>query len=122
MLPGFFFESRGSHPFVDEEKRQIIVDMHYAEKVTDEVVYHLPAGLTGEGAPQDGKILWPDHAILVAKSVTAPGQVTITRQFARSFTFAKADEYQDLRGFYQKVASSDQQQLVLTTAAAVKGN
>jgi hypothetical protein len=122
MLPGFFFESRGSHPFVKQEKRLTVVDMHYAEKVTDEVVYHLPAGLTVEGAPQEAKIPWPDHAVLITKTATAPSQVTIARAFAHNFTFAKADEYQDLRGFYQKVASSDQQQLVLTTDAAVKGN
>jgi len=122
MIPGFFFESRGRHPFVDEEKRQELVDMHYGDKVTDQVTYHLPAGLTVEGAPQDGNISWPDHAVLVAKTVSAPSQVTIARIFAHNFTFAKADEYQDLRGFYQKVASSDQQQLILTTAPAVKGN
>jgi hypothetical protein len=40
----------------------------------------------------------------------------------RGFTFAKAEEYQDLRGFYQKVAAADQQQLVLTSAPAAKGN
>jgi type IV pilus biogenesis protein CpaD/CtpE len=35
----------------------------------------------------------------------------------------KADEYDALRGFYQKMAAADQQQLVLTTAApAGSGN
>jgi hypothetical protein len=42
---------------------------------------------------------------------------------ARAFTLAKPLEYQDLRGFYQKVAAADQQQLVLTAAPqAGKGN
>jgi hypothetical protein len=31
-----------------------------------------------------------------------------------AFTLSKPDEYQDLRGFYQKVAAADQEQLVLT--------
>jgi hypothetical protein len=122
ILPGFFFESRGKHPFVDQEKRQTTVDMHYAESGIDQVVYHLPEGLTVEGAPQDAKISWQDHAVLVIKSTSAPGQITIARQFVRGFTFAKAEEYQDLRGFYQKVAAADQQQLVLTSAPAAKGN
>ena len=122
MIPGFFFETRGAHPFVAQEKRQQPVDMHYGEIVTDQVTYHLPAGFTVEGAPQDAKITWPEHALLVDKSVPAPGQITIVRQLARAFTLAKPEEYQDLRGFYQKVAASDQQQLVLTTAAAGKGN
>jgi hypothetical protein len=123
MLPGFFFETRGAHPFVEQEKRQESVDMHYGEVVTDQVVYHLPAGFSVEGAPQDAKITWPDHTVLVNKTIPAAGQITIARMLARSFTEAKPEEYQDLRGFYQKVAAADQQQLVLTTApVAAKGN
>jgi hypothetical protein len=75
-----------------------------------------------EGAPQDAKITWPEHAVFVNKTVAGPGQITIARQFARAFTLAKPEEYQDLRGFYQKVAASDQQQLVLAVAPAPKGN
>jgi hypothetical protein len=122
LLPGFFFETRGGHPFVAQEKRHEFVDMHYGEVDTDQVTYHLPPGFTVEGAPQDGKISWPEHAILATKAVPAPGQITIVRQLSRAFTFAKPEEYQDLRGFYQKVAASDQQQLVLTTSPAAKGN
>jgi hypothetical protein len=49
----------------------------------------------------------------------------VVRKFARAFTQAKAEEYADLRMFYQKVASADQQQIVLTTSTSVmagKGN
>lgn len=122
LLPGFFFESRGRHPFVDQEKRLEPVDMHYGEEVTDQVTYHFPATLTVEGAPQDAKVPWEGHAVLASNTKTDSGTVTITRQFARAFTFAKPDEYQSLRGFYQKVAVADQQQLVLTTASSAKGN
>jgi hypothetical protein len=96
--------------------------MHYGEQITDQLVYHLPAGLAVESAPQDTKVAWEGHAALVAKSKTESGQVTVVRQLSRVFTMAKPDEYQDLRAFYQKVAAADQQQLVLTTSAAAKGN
>jgi hypothetical protein len=122
LLPGFFFETRGSHPFVNEENRQAPVDMHYSEVVEDEVVYHLPDGLRVEGAPQDEKISWPSRAILSTSTMPIRGQVTISRTLARAFTFVMKDQYQDLRGFYQKVAASDQQQLVLTTASTGAGN
>jgi hypothetical protein len=122
LLPGFFFETRGGHPFVAQEKRQEFVDMHFGEVETDQVTYHLPAGLNVESAPQDGKVTWPEHAMLGSKTVPAPGQVTIARSLSRAFTFLKPEEYQDLRGFYQKVAASDQQQLVLSTTPAAKGN
>jgi len=122
LIPGFFFETRGGHPFVGQEKRLEPVDMHYDEQVNDQIVYHLPANLTVEGAPQDTKIPWADHAAYATKVVSVPGKITIVRQFARAFTIAKPEEYNDLRGFYQKVAAADQQQLVLTRAPAAKGN
>ena len=123
MLPAFFFETRGRHPFVAQEKRKTPVDMHYGETVLEQVTYHLPAGLTVEGAPQDANFSWPQHAVFNTKTAVAPGQVTVVRKLYRNFTFAKPEEYQDLRGFYQKIAAADQGQLVLTTApVAPKGN
>jgi len=122
LLPGFFFETRTRQPFVDQDKRLEPVDMHYADIVSDQLVYHLPAGLALEGAPQDAKIAWPDHALLITKTVPSPGQIVVARKLARNFTFAKPEEYQDLRGFYQKVAAADQQQLVITVLPAGKGN
>jgi hypothetical protein len=127
LLPGFFFETRGRHPFVGEENRQEPVDMQFSEVVDDEVVYRFPAGLTVEGAPQDAKISWPSKAILSTSSMPVRGQITINRSLARAFTFVMNSQYQDLRAFYQKVAASDQQQLVLTSSPAIsspapKGN
>ena len=121
LLPGFFFQARGHRPFVDQEKRLEAVDMHYGERITDQVIYHLPAGVTVEGVPQDAKIPWGSNAVLSVKVASEPGKVTIARSLARGFTFLKPDQYQDLRGFYQKVAASDQQQLVLTVTPAQKG-
>jgi hypothetical protein len=118
IVPGLFFETHGSHPFVNEEKRLTPVDMHYGEQISDEVVYHLPAGLAVESAPQTTKVPWEGHAVLLVKSEAGPGEVTVTRTLARAFTFAKAEEYQSLRDFYQKVAAADQQQLLLTNAPA----
>jgi hypothetical protein len=48
--------------------------------------------------------------------------VTIARSLARAFVIAMPKEYEDLRGFYQKVAAADQQQLVLTATSPAKGN
>jgi hypothetical protein len=125
ILPGFFFETRGHVPFVNEDKRVEPVDMHFGDRVTDDITYHLPDGMAVEGAPQDTTIPWPGHALLVAKSVTQPGQITIGQTLSVAFTLAKPEEYQDLRGFYQKVAAADQEQLVLTASPAApvgKGN
>jgi len=122
LLPGFFFETRGSRPFVSQEKREELVDMHYGEQVTDQVVYHLPAGLTVEGAPEDANIPWTGRAGFRTKITVAPGQVTVGRTLSRAFTFLKADDYQNLRDFYQKMAATDKQQLVLTASPTAKGS
>ena len=122
LLPGFFFESRNSEPFVQEEKRLEPIDMHYAERISDQITYHLPAKMTVEGTPQDANVPWPQHAVYISRSKTDPGEITVARALIRSFDMLKASDYQDLRGFYQKVATADQQELVLHAAPEVKGN
>jgi len=125
MLPGFFFDTRQHQPFVDEAKRVEPVDMRYADRINDQVTYHLPTGMTVEAAPQDVNVSWPSHAMFISRSKTEPGQITIADSLAVAFTFAKPEEYQDLRGFYQKVSAAAQEQLVLTNApqaAAAKGH
>jgi len=122
LLPAFFFETRGHVPFVKEEKRQEPVDMQFADMVVDQITYQLPQGMTVEGAPQQTTNLWKGRAVYAAKTWTNPGEITISRTFGRGFTFVKAAEYQDLRGFYQKMAASDQQELVLEEAPAGKSN
>ena len=122
LLPGFFFESRGRTPFVNQEKRLEPVDMHYPERTIDIVTYHLPANMTVEGAPQDGQVSWAGHAMLIVKSQASPGKFSIAFSVAHAFSTVKAEEYQDLRGFYQKVAATAQEQLVLTSTPEAKGN
>ena len=126
LLPGFFFSTRSRQPFVNEEKRQIPVDVRYGDRISDQVTYHLPPGMSVEGAPPDANISWPAHAVFVVRSKTDAGQITIADSLAIAFTLAKPEEYQDLRGFYQKIAAADQQELVLTSSPAAapagKGN
>jgi hypothetical protein len=122
LLPSLFFETRERMPFVDEEKRQIPVDMHYGDRVTDDFTYHLPPGAAVEGGPQDTSVTWQGHAMFILRSKASPGQIEIASSLARAFTLVKPEEYQDLRGFYQKVAAADQAQLVLAIAPAGKSN
>lgn len=120
LLPGFFFESRSSEPFVKQEKRQTPVDMHFPSRVSDQIAYHLPSGMTVEGGPADNTVTWPEHAMYLVKTKSDPGTFIVARSVAHAFTMAKPEEYQDLRGFYQKIATGDQQQLVLRSATDSK--
>jgi hypothetical protein len=56
--------------------------------------------------------------------ITTPkdGSIEVKRILAHNYTLLGPKDYNDLHGFYQKVAAADQQQLVLTRAAAGKGN
>jgi hypothetical protein len=118
MLPGFFFSTGARPQFVAEEKRSSAVDLHYAEQVIDDVVYHLPAGYTVESAPQAASLPWEGHAQLVVKTTPGAGAIGIKHVFARGFVLLEAKDYPALREYYQKLAANDQQQLVLVKAAA----
>jgi hypothetical protein len=124
FLPGLFFESHARHPFVAADKRSIPVDVLYAELQKDDVTYHLPAGFALDSAPQAANLSWPDHAMFKINSTSTPNTVNITRTFAYNYTLLPASDYSSLHDFFQKIATADQQQLVLTRAPVVtiKGN
>ena len=62
--------------------------------------------------------------MLRTNAASADGQVTIVRSLAYNYTLLESKSYGELHDFFQKVAAADQQQLVLTRAAAepAKGN
>ena len=121
FLPGQFFASHARHPFVEEETRVTPIDVHHAQLLEDEVTYSLPAGYAVESAPPPANVSWPDHGYLKIDSKAESSSITITREMANNFVLLGADEYAKLRGFYQQVASADQQQLVLVRAQPAKG-
>ena len=120
FLPGVFFESRATHPFAAVERREAPVDMRYSEILQDEVTYHLPDGFTVESAPADATIPWAGHAAVQLKAVPGKNDVRIERSLVRGFSMVAASDYPALRDFYQKMATADQQQLVLTAATTAK--
>jgi hypothetical protein len=117
FLPGVFFASRAKHPFVADEKRQTAVDMEYADDIVDEVTYHVPDTFSVESAPPDTSIPWTGHAAFQLKSKVDKNSIEVDRTLARAFTMVMPKDYSALHEFYQKVATADQQQLVLTAVA-----
>ena len=122
FMPGFFFDSRGKHPFVAQDKRTIPVDLLYPRMVRDDVTYHLPEGLEVENSPQASNASWPDRALMKVDSVVGANKIQVGRSLAYNYTILPPEEYSKLHDFYQKVATFDQQQLVLRTAVVAKGN
>ncbi len=122
FLPGLFFEARAKHPFVAQDKRTTPVDVQFPRVNQDEVAYRFPPGFSVESAPQATTASWPDHAMVKIGSKASADGVTVQRTLAYNFTILDPKEYSDLHDFYQKVATADQQQLVLTRTAAAQGN
>jgi Domain of Unknown Function with PDB structure (DUF3857)/Transglutaminase-like superfamily len=123
FIPGLFFESRSKHPFVAEDKRTTPVDLHYAMTNEDDVVYNLPPGYSVESAPQTANIGWQGYAIMTIGTKPTANSIEVQRTFARNFALLGSKDYNNLHDFYQKLATADQQQIVLIrTAAAAKGN
>lgn len=122
LVPGFFFQTRQREPFV-EEARMEPVDMHFGERLSDQVAYHFASPLAVEAVPQELKIPWEGKAVYITKSSAGESEVTISDELVRGFTVLPPGEYANLRGFYQKVAAAEEQQLVFTNAGgAAKGN
>jgi len=122
FLPEQFFEAHAKHPFVAQDKRTTPIDVHYPRMETDNVTYHLPSEIAVEIPPAPGAISWPDHAVLKVSTDAKGNDVTIARTAAFNFTLLPAKDYGDLHDFFQKVATADQQQLVLTRSQTAKGN
>jgi len=122
ILPGLFFESRARHPFVSLEKRTTPIDVNYASMVQDQVTFKLPPGYAVESAPQAATATWRGLAQIKIASSVKPDEVTVTRALGENFVFLQPSEYPGLHDFYQKIATADQEQLVLVKAPAAKGN
>jgi len=122
FLPGLFFESRVDRPFVTQDKRITPIDMHFARLTEDDVTYFLPADYRVEGMPAASDVLWPNMALFKITTKADTGAVKVVRKLAYDFAFLDPRGYPDLHGFYQKVATADQQQIVLARTAATKGN
>jgi hypothetical protein len=120
FLPGQFFESHGKHPFVADSKREIPVDVQYPRTDRDDVTYHLPEGMTVESSPQVSDVSWPQNAMFKVQSATTQGDLKVTRVLAYNYTLIDPKDYGSLHDFYQKVATADQQPIVLTRAGVVK--
>lgn len=122
LLPAVFFSQSAPLQLVAEEKRESPIDLHYAEQLIDDVVYHLPDGFRIESAPQSTRLPWPDHAALAVSVRTGSGTIGIKHILTRAFAIAPAKDYAALRDYYQKLTAIERQQVVLAGARSASAN
>jgi hypothetical protein len=118
VLPRLFFETKETDPFPPDDTRVLPVDMHYPAREQEQISYAFPSGFSLEGSPQDASLKWDENAAYTLHSKVDGNSIATLRILARGFTLLEPAEYGKLRGFYDKVATTDRQQLVLTSAQA----
>lgn len=112
LLPGDIFEMN-TKPTFSHDKREIAVAFDYAYLTIDAVRLNFPAKLAIESVPANETMQYQKAIAYVLKTETTPTSVTLRRQFALGEIIYMPDEYAELRKFYNKVETKDQENVVL---------
>ncbi len=116
FVPLSVFSAGGHNPFTSSH-RETVIDMHYPSYEKDEVVLHVPAGMTIETVPDKTKVELPGMAVYLS-TVTRDGQtITYKRDFAMANAIYKPTEYDKLKDFLNEVSNKDREQAVLQAGA-----
>lgn len=84
---------------------------------------NFPPSLSVESVPVDDRLLLQKFAVYGLKTESTPTSFTVRRSFDLGTFLYKVDEYPDLRSFYNKFETKDQEPVVLKMAApATAGN
>ena len=116
FLPALFFEA-GEKPLFVSSKRENLIDLHYPRTIQDQFELTLPDNLIVESLPKETRIPLAPYADYQAKFVEKGKIFAYGRLFRLGTPFYKAEEYPQLRDFYQKVNAEDQTQMVLKAEA-----
>ena len=120
FLPATFFEAR-AQPLFAAGKRENPVDLHYPYVAQDKVDLTLAPGLTIESLPAAASVPMPPLALYKAAYSNASSTCHEERLIALGATLFKSSDYPQLRDFFQKAGTQDQQQLVLQRWAPQAG-
>jgi hypothetical protein len=118
FLPATFFEAT-SHPFFVLDKRTQPIDLNYPYTMQDTVTIKLPPALEVEGLPKDTEFMYLQNALYRAKFTREPGMMKTQRILVIGNVLYKAEEYPQLKDFYQKVNAKDKEPAVLQLTSVV---
>jgi hypothetical protein len=121
FVPAEIFEAN-TKPMFTQAKRETPVYFHYAYQCVDQVSITYPQAVTVESMPKQDQIAMMKLAAMRLDSQNKGNTLTVTRTFALAEIIFKPDEYDQLRAFYSKVGSKDQEQTILKVAAHAQGN
>ncbi len=117
ILPGDIFVSN-EKPSFPHDKREIPVYFDYTNMVQDAMRIKLPASIKVESLPTPDKQQLQSFALYNLSAESAPDSVTVRRNLVLAEFVFLPKEYADLRSFYNKMETKDQENIVLTASPA----
>jgi hypothetical protein len=117
LVPNDIFTS-SSKPVFPHEKREVAVDFHYPYWTQDAVRVAYPAIFKVESSPSTDKFLFQNFAAYSLGSTSNANSITMRRDFVLGEVLYFQKEYSELRAFYNKFETKDQENIVLTAAPA----
>jgi hypothetical protein len=117
LLPADVFEVNSKATF-PHEKRTVGVYFEYPYMAQDAVRIKFPAYLSVESFPEASKVQFKSYAAYNMFTQSAPNSITVRRNLILGEIVFPLDDYPDLRSFYSKLQTKDQESVVLTTGPA----
>jgi hypothetical protein len=117
LVPSDIFVAN-EKPTFPHEKRETPVFFEYAQIVQDATRYTFPANLSLESSPAKEQMQLQQYAVYKVEPTATSTSITTQRMFELGTIFFKPDEYSQLRDFYNKFETKDQEPAVLKVAAA----
>jgi hypothetical protein len=119
MLPLDIFVATQKNPFPSEQRKSAIY-FPYAYTVEDDVTLHLPAGYNVESLPAPADI---DMGALhfVTTFEKSDGSIRAVRRLMVNAEIISRNQYANVRTFFSKAATADQEQAVLRKPASPVG-
>ena len=116
LFPGDIFETNAK-PTFPHEKRETPVYFHYSYYNQDAVRINFPPVFSVESLPTAMKQQFQSFALYAMTAESTPTSVTVRRNFTLGEILYAPKEYDDLRAFYNKFESKDQESVVLTVGS-----
>ena len=120
ILPGDIFETNAK-PTFPHEKREESVFFEYPRVVVDTVRVNFPASLAVESLPAGEQLPLQNYAVYIRKTENTATAFTTHREYDLGNIYFKPEQYADLRAFYNKFETNDQEPVVLKTAIPAAG-
>jgi hypothetical protein len=115
LITGDIFQANAK-PTFPHEKRTLPVYFEYSSARLDAVRIHFPPTMVLESAPATMELPYQKTAVYSLKSETTANSVTVRRNFLVGEIVFTKEEFPDLRSFYTKLETKDQEPVVLKAA------